>query len=252
MPPDLGPDVDLVFGELMRAGENDGRLRAALAGCTLDGPAMMALLRRAVPIRFLEIVASTPPFSDDARVLASVVLNPRVPRHLALRLVPSLFWRDLADVAAGPRVHGAVRVRAEGMLKERLPELRVGEKVTLGKIATPAVLAGLLADPEVKVIRACLQNPRLREEDLVTAVRQETAPRALLESAPDSWRWRESYAVRLALVLQPRTPLGVSLAQISSLLPADLLRIAETPGLPPLVQITAHRSASRQITRTRS
>ncbi len=246
MPPDLGPDVDGTFGELMRAGENEARLRAALAGCRLDSPAMISLLRRAVPIRFLDLVASTSPFSDDARILAAVVLNPRVPRHLALRLVPALFWRDLADVAVGPRVPGAVRVRAEGVLKERVPELRVGEKVTLGKIATPAVLAILLADPEAKVSRACLQNPRLREEDLVTAVRQEMAPRALLEAAPESWRWRDSYAVRLALVLQPRTPLGVSLAQITSLLPADLVRVSEAPGIPPLVQIAAHRMVGRE------
>jgi hypothetical protein len=245
MPPGVGPDVDAVFGELMRAGEDDARLRAVLGASALDGPAMISLLRRAVPIRFLELVATTLPFSDDARVLAAVVLNPRVPRHLALRLVPSLFWRDLADVAAGPRVAGAVRVRAESDLKERVPELRVGEKVTLGKIATPAVLVFLLADPEAKVIRACLQNPRLREEDLVTAIRQDTAPRALLEGVSESWRWRDSYAVRLALVLQPCTPLGVSLAQISSLLPADLLRVADTPGISPLLQITAQRLAAR-------
>jgi hypothetical protein len=96
------------------------------------------------------------------------------------------------------------------------------------------------------VIRACLQNPRLREEDLVTAIRQDAAPRALLEGVPESWRWRDSYPVRLALVLQPRTPLGVSLGQISSLLPADLLRVADTPGLRPLVQITAQRMAGRE------
>jgi hypothetical protein len=246
MPPEIGPDVDAFFGELLRAGENDARLRAALAASVLDQRAMIALLRRAVPIRFLELVSSTPPHSDDARILAGVVLNPRVPRHLALRLVPSLFWRDLADVAAGPRVAGAVRVRAEGVLKERVIELRVGEKVTLGKLATPAVLALLLADPEAKVIRSCLQNPRLREEDLVVAIREDTVPRALLEEAPESWRWRESYAVRLALVLQPKTPLGVSLAQITSLLPADLLRVAQTPELPTLVQITAHRMATRE------
>lgn len=237
------PDVDAQFAELLRAGENDTRLRAALAASGLDGPAMMVLLRRAVPIRFLDIVAATQPFSDDARVLAAIVLNPRVPRHLALRLVPSLFWRDLADVAAGPRVAGAVRVRAEAVLIERLPELRVGEKVTLGKIATPPVLAVLLADPDAKVARACMQNARLREEDLLTAVRQDAAPRALMEAASASWRWRDSYAVRLALVLQPRTPLGVALAQISSLLPTDLRRVADTPGLAPLVQITADRMA---------
>jgi hypothetical protein len=240
------PDVDALFAELLGAGENAARLRAALAASSLDGPAMIVLLRRAVPIRFLDIVAAAPPFSDDARVLAAVVLNPRVPRHLALRLVPSLFWHDLAAVAAGPRVAGAVRVRAEAVLKERLPELRVGEKVTLGKIATPPVLEGLLADPDAKVARACLQNARLREEDLLTALRQDGAPRALMEAASESWRWRDSYAVRLALVLQPRTPLGVALAQISSLLPTDLRRVADTAGLAPLVQITADRMAGQE------
>jgi hypothetical protein len=77
-------------------------------------------------------------------------------------------------------------------------------------------------------------------------VRAEAPPRALLESAPESWRWRDSYALRLALVLQPRTPLGVALAQMSSLVPADLRRVAETPGLAPLVQITAERLAGQE------
>src|SRR5438093_10145855 len=109
MRPALGSDVDALFAELLRAGEQEPRLRAALAGSGLDAPSMISLLRRAVPVHFLEVVAATPPYDDDARVLAAVVLNPRVPRHLALRLASQLFWRDLADVAAGPRVAGAVR-----------------------------------------------------------------------------------------------------------------------------------------------
>ena len=48
MPPEVGPDADAVFGELLRAGESDARLGAALAACALDGPAMISLLRRAV------------------------------------------------------------------------------------------------------------------------------------------------------------------------------------------------------------
>jgi hypothetical protein len=109
----------------------------------------------------------------------------------------------------------------------------VGEKITLAKIATPPVLARLLAEAEPRVSQACLINPRLREEDLVSAVRQETAARSLLEAAAASSRWGERYAVRLALVLQPRTPLGVALAQISSLLDRDLERVAGTGVRPP-------------------
>ena len=51
--------------------------------------------------------------------------------------------------------------------------------------------------------------------------------------------------MRLALVLQPRTPLGVALAQITSLLDRDLERVAKAAGLRPLVQAAASRLFER-------
>jgi hypothetical protein len=160
--------------------------------------------------------------------------------------VPSLRWRDLADVAASPIVDAGVRVRAEALLKEQLPNLRLGERVTLARIATPAVLAPMLADAERRVADASLLNPRLREEDLLVALRGGAVPRVLLEAATVSPRWRDAYAVRLALVLQPRTPLAIALGQLSSLLPRDLERVAQTDGIVPLVQIAALRVAREQ------
>jgi hypothetical protein len=235
--------ADELYAELMRAGERPEALAALLERQGGDSTVLVSLLRRPVSVRFLEMVADTPPWSHDPRVLAVVVLNPRAPRALAQRLVPSLRWRDLADVAASPRVDPAARVRAEGLLKEQLPDLRLGERVTLARLATPAVLAPMLLDPEPRVAEASLLNPRLREEDLVLAVRAATAPRALLEAATSSPRWRECYAVRLALVLQPRTPLALALGQLSALLPRDLERVARMDGILPLVQAAALRVA---------
>ena len=54
-----------------------------------------------------------------------------------------------------------------------------------------------------------------------------------------SSRWSTNYAVRLALVLQPRTPLPVALLQISSLVPRDLRRVVDTAGLRPLLRAAA-------------
>jgi len=45
--------------------------------------------------------------------------------------------------------------------------------------------------------------------------------------------------VRLALVLQPRTPLPIALLQISSLITRDLRRLVKTPGLRPLIAAAA-------------
>ncbi|HVQ24902.1 MAG TPA: hypothetical protein VMV01_06990, partial [Planctomycetota bacterium] len=95
--------VDTLFAEILAAGESVPRAREVLARCA-DETVLAATLRRAMPIAFLEAVASVSPWSERPRLLALVVLNPKAPRPLAQRLVSSLYWHDLAEVAATPRV----------------------------------------------------------------------------------------------------------------------------------------------------
>lgn len=232
--------VEALFGALLAAGERRDALRQALSAHAPD--TLLAVLRRAVPVRLLELVATQPPWCEEPRLLAAVVLNPRTPRPLALRVLPALYWRDQADVAAGFRLPAALRLRAEALLAERLPELRLGDRITLARLATAPVLRPLLAD-DARVVRAALLNPRLREDDLVRALEADTASLTLIRGAAESTRWSDSYAVRLALALQARTPLGVALAQLTSLRPLDLLRVAASSGLAPLVQASALRVA---------
>jgi hypothetical protein len=243
--PPAAPDLDALHAEVLRLGGNPAAIRALLGERPLGEPEMIALLHRAVTPALLEGVASTPPWSERPRVLGAIVLNPKAPRILAQRLLPYLFWRDLADVAVSPRVEGGVRARAEGTLKEKVVELRLGEKITLARLAPPSVLRLLLAESDAKVLDAALLNPRLREADLVSLVQGAEAGRALLERVAGSRRWQESYAVRLALTLQPRTPLALALAQITSLTPHDLRRVADSPGIAPLIQAAAARVARK-------
>jgi hypothetical protein len=45
----------------------------------------------------------------------------------------------------------------------------------------------------------------------------------------------------LELALQPKTPLPIAMLQLSSLVKRDLRRVAEAPGVRPLVQAAAER-----------
>ena len=72
-------------------------------------------------------------------------------------------------------------------------------------------------------------------------LRRADAPRLLAEQAAAAQRWSACYAVRLALVLQPRTPLPIALQQISSLVPRDLRRVAEQSDIAPLLRLAAER-----------
>jgi hypothetical protein len=236
-------EIEALYAELLATGERAAALRELLRRAQPDESLLVAVLRRAVPLKLLEGLASWPPWSDTPRILGAIALNPRTPSPMVQRLLPALFWRDLAEVARAPRLAAALRLRAEALLVERLPELRLGDRITLARLATPAVLRQLLLGGEARVTRAALFNPRLRESDLVEALQKDTAPLPLLREVADSRRWQDCYGVRLALALQARTPLGVALAQLTSLLPRDLLRVSETPGLTPLVQMSALRVA---------
>jgi hypothetical protein len=235
--------VDELFAELLRAGQDAAALREALRSASPDDAVLVALLRRAVPVRLLELLAAEPPWCDRPLVLGAVVRNPRVPRALGLKLLQFLFWHDLAEVAANPWTQGAIRVRAEALLRDMLQEMRLGDRIALARMATPPVIGPLLQLPDARILEAALLNPRLREEDLLQQIRSETVTTLLLESVAATSRWGGQYAVRLGLVLQPRTPLALALAQVSGLVRRDLLRVAEAPGLRPLLQAAALRVA---------
>lgn len=237
------PAAEALLPELLRGGESRQAAREFLGRHQPDDVTLLGLLRLPVPVRFLEHLATTPPWSERPRLLAGVVLNPRAPRSLALRLLPSLYWRDLAEVAASHRLVVAVRSRAESLLKDLVPDLRLGERITLGHLATPRLLALLLSDLDTRVVTSCLENPRLTESEVLRLLRGAAVSRVLVEALAASPRWMDKYAVRLALVLQVRTPLSLSLAQLSGLRGRDLARVAETRDLPPLVQAAARRLA---------
>jgi hypothetical protein len=233
------PDVEAALRAVVTAGGDAAAVRAWLDEWGHDERLLLDVLQRQVPVRLLEHLGATRPWCDRPLVAGALARHPRTPAHVALRLLPALFWRDLAQVAAGPYLPGVVRVRAEALLVERLPDLRLGDKIALARLATPAPLRALLGESDGRILEAALVNPRLAEDTLLALLRAPSAPRALLEQAAASTRWRASYAVRRELVLQPRTPLALALAQITSLVRGDLLRVTGSASLAPLVRAAA-------------
>jgi hypothetical protein len=227
---------------LLAAGTETRALRAFLDEWGGDRTLLLTLLRQAWPARVLEVFAATPPYGDDPVLAAALAGHVRMPPHAALRLLPALSWAPLARIASEPWLAGAVRVRAEGLLLERFEDLRLGERVALARLATRTLLRRLLSDSDARVLGPALFNPRLGESALCAQLRAPEATRLLCECVAACPRWRGSYAVRFALVLQPLTPLGLALAQLTSLVPADLRRVAGARNLAPLVVAAAERA----------
>lgn len=160
-----------------------------------------------------------------------VARHPRAPLVLAMRAVTTLFWRDHLEVAIDVRVAPQVRRLAEQRLVERLPSLAVGEKVSLARRASPALQMQLRRDPDLRVIRALLENPRLTESVLVPLLASpETRPDVLAAIAADP-RWGVRMEVRRALARNPRTPVEVALGLIATLPRSDQRAVAQDSRL---------------------
>lgn len=153
----------------------------------------------------------------------AVVEHPRTPRHLALPMLRQLFTFDLMQVALAPAVASDLRIAAEEQLIHRLETISAGERTTLAKRASGRVAGALLLDGDERVMRAALENGRVTEGVVVKALMAVDSPLALIEavSTHRKWQWRRE--VRIALVLNARTPAEHAI-RIAKALPPQVAR----------------------------
>lgn len=187
---------------------------------------------------------------EDKRLLASydvrlaIVCRPRAPQSVALRLLPSLRWRDLARIMDDMRLRPSLRTRAQQLLAGRLEEMTPGEQAALARIASRALVEKMRGSIDAKVIAALLCNPRLVEADVITIATSEETPAAALSAVARSERWAGRYRVKTSLATNPNCPSVDSLRSLQGLSARDLERIADDPAASRLVRLGASRRLS--------
>ena len=178
------------------------------------------------------------------KVRQTIVFRPDAPLFISMRLLTTLWWRDLARVVEDLRLYPPVRARAEQLLAEKTEEMSPGERISLARFASRGLLKSLGESRDPRVVGALLCNPRLYEEDVLLIAGNEDAPAAVLSAVARSERWGGNHLVKLALTQNPKCPVADSLRSLRGMPANDLRRIAENPGTPRLVRIGAHRRLS--------
>ncbi len=198
--------------------------------------ARQALRNPFIGAREIEGLAALPRLRASYDVRREVALHPRAPEMVALTLIPTLYWNDLARVGLDTRIGPRVRRAADQRILDRLPELAVGEKVAIARQASPGVVARLRLDPNPRVIAALLENPRLTEGLLLPLASSDMAAPAVLELLAKDQRFGVRYAVRAALSRNPRLPVQTALGNLVGLRKVELGAVATDPRLPTLVR----------------
>jgi hypothetical protein len=204
----------------------------------LDNPALdetqlyLLLGRKDLPVEILEEVTRRKHLLKNYRVKRAMVFHPRTPRLTGLRLLHDLYLMDLVQIALSPGVTAEVKRNAENQLLARLPQLPLGQKITLGRRGPARVAGALLAEGHALVIPVALDNPYVTEAQILKTLSREKISSAVIPAISRHRKWSITYNVRLALVRHPASPLATVLAYLPELTVSDLRELA-APGVVP-------------------
>jgi len=217
-------------------------LLAALDNPNLGEQEILLLLRNPqAPPALLTRVGRDRRWTRFHEVVRLVTHHRRTPLPLAAALLPRLFWSELVEVAGAVQVRPVLRRRAEQMLRARVDELTLGERVALARRASRGLVATLAASPEPRVLVGLLENPRIVEADVVRIAAGCRTPAAVLAHLAADRRWGPRRSVGLALAGNPHTPIPAALGAAARLPPRDLRRLMSDAKVPTIVRVGAER-----------
>jgi hypothetical protein len=217
-------------------------LEGALDNTELGLEELAILLRsRAATASMLARVGRNRTWTRAREIKLALLANPQVPHVLARQFLPHLYWRDLAELAVNLRVAPVLRRDAEKLLKTRLPELSVGERVALARRGSRGLIELLCDETENLVLRAIAGNARATETDVARILARSDVPTDFLRWVADQSSWSQRRFVRLALVRHARTPPSSALRLIPALSRRDVEDLRRDVSAPRLVRVAAER-----------
>ena len=202
----------------------------------LDNPALdetqlcLLLDRKDIPTEVLEEVARRKPLLKNYRVKRALAFHPRTPRLASLRLIRELYLMDIVQLTLLPGISVELKRNAEEQLVARLPQLPLGQKITLARRGTARVAGALLAEGHAQVLSVVLDNGSLTEAQVLKALSRERLPVGVVKAVAQHRKWSHTYNVRLALVRHPSSTLSTILAYLPELTVSDLRELA-APGI---------------------
>ncbi|NTV50011.1 MAG: hypothetical protein HGB32_07170 [Geobacteraceae bacterium] len=229
----LTADKDRLFKIIQTPAEDV--LLTALRNPALDCQHILTLLKRREIGPLITAIYARKHLVDAYSVKFVLVAHPDTPPHIAQTLLPLLYVFDLLKLCQIPGVSADIRLDAERKIVQQIPTQPLGNKLTLARRGTAAILDALLREGLQDVLEACLDNPHLKEGSLHQFLASSHATAAAVSAVARNNRWKSRPNIRLAILKNPRTPLiwfttllpGLHSATIRDLLASPRLTFAQ-------------------------
>jgi hypothetical protein len=217
-----GPQVTRAAGNQalhdLIASANEGALRSLLENPALDETHLCLLLeRKDLSGLFLEEIHKRKEWRASYRVRLRLAVHPHCPRLIAMRLLRELHLMDLVRISLLPTSSMELRRLADERVLAQLPQLPLGQKLTLARRGSARLAAGLVAAGPDQVARIALDNSFLTESQLLKALSKEALPTRIVCSVAKHDKWSKLVNIRVALLRHPHLPLDSAPALVCTL-----------------------------------
>jgi hypothetical protein len=209
-------------------------LRALLKNRRLGEEHLLVLLkRRDLPEDLLKAVSQLRQGEQSHRVKVALAKNPGTPGTLLQSLLPQLYLFELLELCYLPGVTPDQKVAAERAILQRLPTAAMGNKITMARRATTALVDALLKEGDIRLMESCLQNPRLKEVSVLQFLNGPHASAETISAVARHPRWTQRPNVKMALLKNRKTPAVWFTVYLPSLKTPDLHALVASRRLAP-------------------
>jgi hypothetical protein len=229
----LTADKDRLFNVIQSAREEV--LLAALRNPSLDHQHLLTLLKRRELGAVITALYAGKRHIEAYAVKCAIVAHPDTSPHIAQTLLPLLYIFDLLKLCHIPGVAADIHLAAERKIVQQIPTQPLGNKLTLARRGTSAILDALLREGMPNILEICLKNPHLKEGSLHQFLASSHATAECVSMVARNSRWKNRPNIRLAILKNPRTPLiwfttllpGLPAATLRDLLASPRLTFAQ-------------------------
>lgn len=201
----LTSDKDRLFQILQ--GQPVEVLLAAVRNPVFDEHHLLTLLKqRNLPQVVFTTIYANKHLIESNTVKIALLVNPEMPSHLAATLLPQLTIFELLKICLLPGITPDQRFSAERVIIQRIPTQPLGNKITLARRGTSAIVESLLREGLPPLVEACLDNPHLKEGSVHQFINASTSTAETISMVARSGRWKGRPNIRLAILKNPRTP----------------------------------------------
>jgi hypothetical protein len=131
-------------------------------------------------------------------------------------------------------------------LAQRVMKMSISEKIKLATLGNKEARTMLLRDSNKLVCTAAIRSPRITEGEVLAMANNRAANDEVLRIIYTNRDWCRAYALRLALIKNPRVPSAVSMKMLASLHESDVKDLARNRNVPALIQQMAKKAVDKK------